>query len=109
MALPRRQANAALGIWRLEGPATVLHILAQNQDPTVRSYLIHRLVPFGATNPREITSLITAEPNVTIRRALIMSLGENMDSFPQEQSVLVEWLANLFEHDRDAGIHGAAL
>ena len=109
MALPRRQANAALGIWRLEGPATVLHILAQNQDPTVRSYLINRLVPFGATNPREITSLISAEPNVTIRRALIMSLGENMDSFPQEQSVLVEWLANLFEHDRDAGIHGSAL
>ena len=88
--------------------ASIRHLLEHSREPTVRSFLIRRLVPLGATNVQEIMKLVAAEPNVTIRRALILSLGEAKDSSPQEHSSVVEWLMTIFENESDAGLHAAA-
>jgi formylglycine-generating enzyme required for sulfatase activity len=52
--------------------------------------------------------MVAAEPEVTIRRALILSLADFDDDALPERSVLIEWLSNIFEQERDAGLHAAA-
>lgn len=106
--LAKRQANAALAIWRLDGPASVWHLLQHSQDPTIRSYLIRRLGPFGAADARDVMRLATAERNPTIRRALIVSLGGFKDTSVPEQTALVDWLLGVYEHEGDSGLHAAA-
>ena len=106
--LAKRQANAALAIWRLDGPISVWPLLQHSQDPTIRSFLIRRLGPFGAADARDIMRLATTERNVTIRRALIVSLGGFKDTPAPEHLALVDWLLALYEHEADAGLHAAA-
>jgi serine/threonine protein kinase/formylglycine-generating enzyme required for sulfatase activity len=106
--LARRQANAALAIWRLEGPASVWQLLELSADPTIRSYLIRRLGPVGAADARDIERLATSEKNVTIRRALVLSLAEFRDTPLPERVAWVDWLLPLYEHEADAGLHAAA-
>jgi serine/threonine protein kinase/formylglycine-generating enzyme required for sulfatase activity len=106
--LARRQANAALAIWRLDGPDSVWHLLKHSKDPTIRSYLIRRLGPVGAADAREIERLATSETDVTIRRALVLSLAELKDTPLPERAALVDWLLALYEKEPDAGLHAAA-
>jgi serine/threonine protein kinase/formylglycine-generating enzyme required for sulfatase activity len=106
--LARRQASAALAIWRLDGPASVSHLLAHSPDPTIRSYLVRRLGPWGAADAREIMSLEAAEKNVSIRRALILSLSELKDTPLLEQAALVDRLLDIYKQDADPGMHAAA-
>jgi eukaryotic-like serine/threonine-protein kinase len=106
--LAKRQSNAAVAIWRLNGRDSVWHLLDHSQDPTIRSYLIRRLGPLGAADAREIMTLATAEPNVAIRRALILSLGEFKDRPLPERAALVDWLLTIYEREADAGLHAAA-
>src|SRR5262249_47085135 len=73
--LAKRQANAAAALLRLEQPNKVWPMLQHRLDPRTRSYLIHRLSPLGA-EPRAILERLDSEPDVSIRRALILSLGE---------------------------------
>ena len=56
-------------------PAKVWPLLKHSPDPRVRSYLIHRLSPLGA-DARAIVKRLDEEPDLTIRRALLLSLGE---------------------------------
>lgn len=104
----RRQANAAVAIWRLEGAASVLSLLEHGEDPTLRSYLVRRLGPMGAVDVQDIMALASAEPNVSIRRALVLSLGEFADAPPAERAAAADWLAALYERDADPGMHAAA-
>src|SRR5262249_18046689 len=46
--LAKRQANAAVALLRMNQPAKVWPLLQHSPDPTLRSYLIHRLGPLGA-------------------------------------------------------------
>jgi serine/threonine protein kinase/formylglycine-generating enzyme required for sulfatase activity len=106
--LARRQANAALAIWRLEGPDSVWHLLEHSKDPTIRSFLIRRLGPVGAADAQEIESLTTSEKDVTIRRALVLSLAELKYTPLPERAELVDWLLAMYEKEPDAGLHAAA-
>ena len=56
-------------------PAKVWPLLKHSPDPRVRSYLIHRLGPLGA-DARAIVKRLDEETDITIRRALLLSLGE---------------------------------
>jgi formylglycine-generating enzyme required for sulfatase activity len=107
--LARRQANAAVALVRLGEEEIVWPMLAQQPDPRLRSYLIHRFGPLGADLGTIIRRL--DHENVTsVRRALILILGE----FPEpewtmyERKPLIAKLLDWYQYDNDPGIHAAA-
>jgi serine/threonine protein kinase/formylglycine-generating enzyme required for sulfatase activity len=107
--LAKRQANAAVALLRMGQPASVWPMLKHSPDPRVRSYLIHRLGPLGA-DARAVVQHLDAEPDVTIRRALVLSLGEFSEAAfsPGERDGVVRRLQELYRTAEDPGLHGAA-
>ena len=73
--LARRQANAAVGLLRMNQMGKAWQVLKHSRDPRARSYLIHRLSPLGVA-AGAIVKQLDREADVTIRRALVLSLGE---------------------------------
>ena len=63
----------------------------------VRSYLIHRLSPLGA-DAKAIVKRLDEEPDITIRRALILSLGEfgEKDFTPDDRKALLPKLQEMY-------------
>jgi formylglycine-generating enzyme required for sulfatase activity len=59
---------------------------------------------------QQVIDSVLFHPKTSIRRALILALGDyGPGSFPsQEQAELTRNLLDVYEHDPDAGIHGAA-
>jgi formylglycine-generating enzyme required for sulfatase activity len=107
--LAQRQANAAVALLQLGAPERVWPILKQSPDPTVRSSLIHRISAFGG-DPQAIIDRYEAEPDVTIRRSLVLALGEFTETQlpPAMRQPLIEKLLQMYENEPDAGLHGAA-
>jgi formylglycine-generating enzyme required for sulfatase activity len=83
-------------------------LLRHSPDPTVRSYLLHRLGPMGA-DARTVVQQLEDETDVTIRRALVLSLGEFSDKAlaPPERDQLLGKLRNWYRADPDPGLHAA--
>jgi hypothetical protein len=108
-ALAKRQANAAVALVRLGVPDQAWPVLKHSRDPRSRSYLIHRLAPFGA-DPAAILRRIVEEPDVTVRRALILSLGEydEKELPPADRQTLIGKLETLYRTADDPGLHAAA-
>jgi serine/threonine protein kinase/formylglycine-generating enzyme required for sulfatase activity len=106
--LAKRQANAAVALLRLGMPQDVWHVLKQSPDPRIRSYVIHWLGPLGA-DPQQIVQRLEIEPDVTIRRGLVLTLGEftEMQLSDAQRQPLIEKLLLLYEREPDAGLHGA--
>ncbi len=73
--LAKRQANAAVALLRLGQPDVVWPLLKHGPDPRVRSYLVHYLSPRGA-DPGAVVRRLDEEKDVSIRRALLLVLGE---------------------------------
>jgi formylglycine-generating enzyme required for sulfatase activity len=109
--LAKRQANAAVALLRMNQPDKVWPLLqrAPPDDPRVRSYLIHRLAPLGA-DAGAIIKQLKGERDITIRRALLLSLGEFTDKGldPAARTSLVPWLQTIYREDADPGLHAAA-
>jgi formylglycine-generating enzyme required for sulfatase activity len=107
--LAKRQANAAVTLLRLTKQDQVWPLLKHRSDPRVRSYLIHRLGLLGA-DPGVIVRRLTEEQDVSVRRALLLSLGEfGKDRLPPaEREGLLSILWQLYREDPDPGLHGAA-
>jgi formylglycine-generating enzyme required for sulfatase activity len=107
--LAKRQANASVALLRMDRAAEVWPLLGHSPDPRVRSYLIHRLSPMGA-DARTVVQRLEEEPDVTIRRALLLSLGEfGEKEFPLgERALAVEKLREVYRTAADPGLHGAA-
>jgi hypothetical protein len=110
--LAKRQANAAVALLRLKQEANVWPLLARSQepdDPRVRSYLIHRFGPLGA-EAAAIVKRLEEEKDVTVRRALVLSLGEfSAEQLPHHfRRALLPKLRAIYQTDADAGLHGAA-
>jgi eukaryotic-like serine/threonine-protein kinase len=108
-ASAKRQANTAVALFRLGNSDEVWPTLKFSPDPSVRSYVIHWVSPLGG-DPQPILQRLDSEPDVTIRRALVLMLGgfpESQLSIAQRQP-LIEKLAAIYEHEPDAGLHGAA-
>ncbi|MFO1041031.1 MAG: SUMF1/EgtB/PvdO family nonheme iron enzyme [Planctomycetaceae bacterium] len=78
-------------------------------DPRVRSYLIHRLSSMGVA-PKTILNQLDAEQDITIRRALILSLGEFDESaFTQDdRKEVLPKLQEIYRTSSDPGLHAAA-
>jgi formylglycine-generating enzyme required for sulfatase activity len=106
--LAKRQANAAVTLLKMNQPEKVWPLLKHSPDPRLRSYLIHRLSPLGA-DAQAIVKQIDNEPDVTIRRALILSMGEFSEQALslQDRTSLLPRLQQMYRMDADPGIHGA--
>jgi formylglycine-generating enzyme required for sulfatase activity len=109
--LAKRQANAAVALLRLDRAKKVWPLLARSDkpdDPRVRSYLIHRLSPLGA-DARAIVEHFEEEQDVTIRRALLLSLGEYSDKelSPESRKALLPKLQDVYRTASDPGLHAS--
>jgi formylglycine-generating enzyme required for sulfatase activity len=112
--LAQRQANAGVALLRLGQAGKVWPLLqrrADSPDPRVRSHLIHRFGPLGA-EAGALVKRLEEEPDVTIRRALILSLdpeefGERVWT-PEGKRHLIERLRETYRTDADPGLHAAA-
>jgi formylglycine-generating enzyme required for sulfatase activity len=104
----RQQAEAAVALLKQGQDKNFWPLLRHSPDPSLRTYLIHNLGRIGV-NPALLIRRLEAEKDVSIRRALILSLGE----FTEEQlpaslrSPLVPKLLRWYRDDPDAGIHAA--
>jgi len=105
----KRQANAAVALLRLGRPEEVWPLLKHGPDPRARSYLIHRIGPLGA-DPGPLVRRLEEEQEISIRRALLLSLGElGQDRLPKEErEQLVPKVLQWYRDEPDAGLHGAA-
>jgi eukaryotic-like serine/threonine-protein kinase len=106
--LAKRQANAAVALLRMGSDERVWRILKFSPDPRARSYLIHWISPLGG-DPQTVIARLEAESDVTIRRALVLALGEFTEAqfSSAGREPLVEKLAAVYENEPDAGLHGA--
>jgi formylglycine-generating enzyme required for sulfatase activity len=83
-------------------------LLRHGPDPTVRSFLIDRLGP-GGVEPRALIGLLDREPEASIRRALILALGE----YDRDLLAPLDWerlalrLVKVYEDDPNPGVHAA--
>jgi len=75
-------------------------------DPRVRSYIIHWLRPRGG-DAKPIIARYKQEADITIKRALLLCLGEFELTDSQPQS-LIEELLTIYRSHPDAGLHAAA-
>ena len=107
--LAKRQANAAVALLRLNQPVKVWPLLKHSHDPRARSYLIHRLSPLGA-DPIAFVKRLDEETDITIRRALLLSLGEfkETDFTPDERKSMLPRVQEMYRTASDPGLHAAA-
>jgi serine/threonine protein kinase len=106
--LAKRQANAAVALLRLGKPEQVWPILKHSPDPRVRSYLIHYLSPKGAA-PQTLIARLKQENDLTVQRALILSLGEygEQELPPDARNALLPKLQEMYRTASDPGLHAA--
>ena len=106
--LAKRQANAAVGLLRMGQADGVWPLLKHSPDPRVRSYLINRLGPLGA-DPHTILSRFDEEKELSIRRALLLSLGEfTLEQLsPADRNRVLAQLLEGYRQENDPGLHGA--
>jgi formylglycine-generating enzyme required for sulfatase activity len=109
LARLRHQANAAVALAALGRWESAGLLLRQAQDPTVRSYVIDRLGPGGAT-PDALIARLDQTGDASVRRAALLALGEfGEDRLPlQERERLAGPVLKLYRDDPDAGVHGDA-
>jgi formylglycine-generating enzyme required for sulfatase activity/protein-S-isoprenylcysteine O-methyltransferase Ste14 len=109
--LAKQQVNAAVALFRLSQPEKVWPLLKRTpaDDPRVRSYLIHRLGPLGA-DVGAILKRLDEEQDTTIRRALLLSLGQFSDEqLPADaRSSRLQKLKAIYHNEADPGLHAAA-
>lgn len=125
-----RRGRAAIALVRLKQAEKIWPLLRHSADPSVRSYIINWLKPLGGdpspimaklmasqgqveavtVASRPTTSVVLDDQGVSIRRALILTLGnypaEDLDA--RARGEIVTMLLNLYRNDPDAGVHGAA-
>jgi formylglycine-generating enzyme required for sulfatase activity len=106
--LARRQALAAVALFRLGHPEAAWPLFRHGPDPTRRSYLIPALAPLGA-DPGPLVARLAKETDVSARRALILSLGEYPAGQlpPEVRQRLTARLLAWYRDDPDAGVHAA--
>jgi serine/threonine protein kinase/formylglycine-generating enzyme required for sulfatase activity len=107
--LAKRQANAAVALVRMKQAETVWPLLKFSADPRVRSYVIHRFAPLGAA-ATPIALRLEVEPDITAKRALILSLGEyDRATWPEsERSALTAKMRDIYQTTADPGLRAAA-
>jgi formylglycine-generating enzyme required for sulfatase activity/tetratricopeptide (TPR) repeat protein len=107
-ALARRQAGVGLALLKLGDAEAVWPLLRHSAYPEARSRLVLRLGPAGVEVATLVDRLL-AEQDVSVRRALILALGEYRDEqVPARlRERLVTTLLDWYRRDPDPGVHGA--
>src|SRR5262249_1547051 len=107
-ALARRQGGAGLALARLGAAERTWPLLAHSAYPETRARLIQRLAANGVP-ARALEARLGVEKDVSVRRALILALGEySGEQVPARlRQRLVVKLLQWYRDDPDAGIHGA--
>ena len=107
--LYKRQANAAVALIRMGRTEKSWSLLKHSPNPSLRSYLVHSLGPLGY-DPGLLIANLDQESDVSIRRALILSLGEYEEGrlSTAERDAWTKKLIDLYRNDPDPGIHGAS-
>ena len=106
--LARRHAEVAAQLLKLGEAETVWPLLRQTADSSLRTYLIHDFARMNV-DPGVLVARLRAEKNLSVRRALILGLGEyNEEQLPANQRrPLVVMLLRWYREDPDPGIHSA--
>jgi formylglycine-generating enzyme required for sulfatase activity len=107
--LAKRQANAAVLLLRLDKGEEAWPLLKGGPDPLRRSYLLHRLGPFGV-DPSVVLKRLEVEEDLSTRRALLLSLGEfaKKDFEKGERDRFVKKMCAIYREATDPGLHAAA-
>jgi eukaryotic-like serine/threonine-protein kinase len=105
--LAKRRTNAAVMLLRMGETSCVLPLLQHSTDPSTRSWLIRRLLPLGAS-PEIVIAEMNQQQNLSVRRALIQSLGSREFDDLLAKTGIDKTLLELFQHNPDPGIHAAA-
>ena len=80
-----RRANASVGLLRLGEAGRTWPLLRHTSDPTERSELVNHLAPMDV-DPRILLDRLGIEADVTIRRALLLALGDySIGRLPQAE------------------------
>ncbi len=108
VTLANKQTRIGVALVAMGRAAQVWPLLKHSPDPTLRSYLVNRLGPLGA-NANDIVRRLVEEPDVSIRRALILSLGEFGEGAfsTEERAALIAKFKDIYGADDDAGLHAA--
>jgi serine/threonine protein kinase/formylglycine-generating enzyme required for sulfatase activity len=107
--LAKRQANAAVILLRVGIGDKVWPLFKASPDPRLRSYIIHWLSPRGG-DPQPILQQLDIEPDVTIRTAYLLTLGQFTEAQLPAAALqpLIERLLAVYENEPDPGLHGAS-
>jgi serine/threonine protein kinase/formylglycine-generating enzyme required for sulfatase activity len=108
-ALAKRQAAAAATLLALGEADAAWALLRHTPDPTARSYLIERLVAIRV-DPMVLVRRFWAEGDVSVKRALVLVLGEFVaaDEIGAELWLpLARELLALYREHPDPGLHSA--
>jgi formylglycine-generating enzyme required for sulfatase activity len=94
---------------RFGTPDPVWPMLRHTSDPSARSHLIHRFRPLDV-NPIVLARRLDKEIDSSIRRALMLGLGEYpAEELPKDlREDVIHNLFQAYQRDPDSGIHGAA-
>ena len=103
------QSRVAAGLLRLGADEHVWPLLAHSPDPELRSYLIHALGPMDC-DPRALVARLDLEQDVSVRRGLVLSLGEFTPAqIPVgERGPLIERFLSMVEFEPDPGLRASA-
>jgi len=106
---PRRVANAAILLHRLESHAEVWPLLQHSPDPSSRSYLVNWLPERGAA-PQPLIQRYSQETDPSAKRALLLCLGGwDPESIPLDvRQPFLDRLLRDYRSNADGGIHSAA-
>jgi serine/threonine protein kinase/formylglycine-generating enzyme required for sulfatase activity len=105
-----RQASAAVALLRLREADQVWPLLRHQPDPRLRSHLLDRLASHGA-DPQSLAQRLTVEKDDSIRRAIILGLGDFAAAglvIAAQRPTMSAELLRLYQEDPDPGIHAAA-
>ncbi len=105
----KRQANAAVALIRMGQTEKLRTLLKHSRDPSLRSYLVHRLGPLRV-EPGLLIATLDKESDVSIRTALILGLGEYEEGrlSTDERDAAMKKLIDFYRIDPDPGVHGAS-
>lgn len=105
----KRQSLAAVTLVQLRLGDEVWSLLEFTPNPSLRSYIIHHLCKLG-TDHNTLAARLQMDTEVSIRRALIQSLGGLVSArIPSADRIrIASQLQALYINDPDSGIHGSA-
>ena len=87
VALAKKQASIGMALLVMGRGEKVWPLLKHSPDPTLRSFLIERLGP-GGVDPKVLTARLEEEQEVSVKRAILLSLGEfGLDRLSQDRAM----------------------